>query len=291
MILGGRQHATRAARRIEDVDHGCPVVVDTVVVRGEEQFHHEFDDLAGGEVLTGGLVRGVRELTDQLLEDVAHIVVVHDLGAQVDLGELLDDEVEQVGVGQALDLQVEGVVVEDLGGFGGEAAEEVLEVLLDLLGVRVGTDRGERLLGEVVEVTAGRGTQDRVLVLARARLCALPHRFAGVLHHAVHAAQQRHRQDDLAVLGTLVVAAQEIGHRPDEIGQLLVLVAHSSPSTARLPRGLYPARHRGCERWASLAYGRRRCARGIAEDSVYAGQSQWLGRPGVGGGTSPPSTE
>ena len=46
----------------------------------------------------------------------------------------------------------------------------------------------------------------------------LEHGLLGRLEHAVEAADHRQRQDDLAVLGLLVVAAQQVGDRPDEGG-------------------------------------------------------------------------
>ena len=53
----------------------CPAPVSVSVVRGDQQVDHQLDDLARGEVLTGGLVGVLGELPDQVLEDVAHLVV------------------------------------------------------------------------------------------------------------------------------------------------------------------------------------------------------------------------
>ena len=41
----------------------------------------------------------------------------------------------------------------------------------------------------------------------------------GGLEHAFEPAQEGERQDDLAVVGALVVTAQEVGDTPDEVGE------------------------------------------------------------------------
>jgi hypothetical protein len=49
--------------------------------------------------------------------------------------------------------------------------------------------------------------------------------FDGV-EDAVEAAEHREGEDHPAVLGLLVVAAQQLGHRPDEPGVVVVLFAY-----------------------------------------------------------------
>ncbi len=46
-------------------------------------------------MLTGGLIRQLGELADQLLKGQSHLVVVNGLRVQVDARELLGDEIEQ----------------------------------------------------------------------------------------------------------------------------------------------------------------------------------------------------
>ena len=74
------------------------------------------------------------------------------LRAEIDVGEALDDLVQQPRGLKARDLQVELVLVEDLAGAGGEAVVVVGEVACDV--GRVGADRGEVLPGQVVELQA-----------------------------------------------------------------------------------------------------------------------------------------
>ena len=46
------------------------------------------------------------------------------------------------------------------------------------------------------------------------------HGLLGGLQHAVQATEHGERQDDLAVVGLLVVAAEQVGDRPDERGKI-----------------------------------------------------------------------
>ena len=52
--------------------------------------------LARGKVLSGLFVRLLRADSDEFLENVAHLRVVHPLRREIDGGECLDDEIEQV---------------------------------------------------------------------------------------------------------------------------------------------------------------------------------------------------
>ena len=88
--------------------------MSSVVVLDEQQVHHQPDDLAGREVLARRLVGEFREPPDQLLEDVAHLQVGDGVGVQVDVGELADDQVEEVRLVQPGDLGVEVELLDDV---------------------------------------------------------------------------------------------------------------------------------------------------------------------------------
>src|SRR5258708_16810041 len=85
-----------------------------LVVLGEKEVHHEADDLSGSEVFTGRLVRQLREPSDQLLVEVAHLEVGHSRGVKVDLGEAGDDQVQQVRSINAGALGVQAQLVDNL---------------------------------------------------------------------------------------------------------------------------------------------------------------------------------
>ena len=61
---------------------------ENVAVRLKEKIDHEPDDFARSEVVTRSLVSGFVELADELLEDVAHLGVGHDVRVKVDVAEL-----------------------------------------------------------------------------------------------------------------------------------------------------------------------------------------------------------
>ena len=112
-----------------------PFVAEQRVVLGEQEVHHQADDLARREVLAGGLVRLLREAPDQLLVDVAHLRVADDVGVQVDVGEAGDDEVQETGLVESLDLLLESELVDDLPCRRREAADVLAEVGRDVVGV------------------------------------------------------------------------------------------------------------------------------------------------------------
>ncbi len=86
-------------------------------------------------MLPGGLVGQFGEPADQLLVEVAHLQVGDDLGVQVDVGELADHQVEQVGPVQPGDLDVEVELLDDLPSAGAEPGDVLPQVAGDLAGV------------------------------------------------------------------------------------------------------------------------------------------------------------
>ena len=177
MVLGNRQHPSRPARRVEEGAHDSGPGKDLVVL-GEEQVDHQADDLAGGEVLSRRLIGQFGESPDQLLVEVAHLQVGDDVGVEVDVGELADHLVEQIGLRQPCDLDVEVELVDDLPCAAAEPGDVAPQVPGDLAGV---VEEAAEVEGRgVVEVLPGHVLQDRVDVLdlpsessARSRTAAL----------------------------------------------------------------------------------------------------------------------
>ena len=85
-----------------------------VVVLDEQKVDHQADDFARREVLSRRLVRQLRELPDQLLEDVAHLLISDLVGMEVDVRELLCDLIEELRLRQPLDLGEEIEPLEDV---------------------------------------------------------------------------------------------------------------------------------------------------------------------------------
>ena len=95
MTLCHGQHAASPTGRVVQGPDGA-LLAEEVVVFGEQQVHHEFDDFSRREVLASGLVGLLGEPSDELLVDVSHLHVVDGFGMQIDLGETLGHPVEQV---------------------------------------------------------------------------------------------------------------------------------------------------------------------------------------------------
>lgn len=217
VLLGEREHAARACRRV--VDRAYDVLLgQRPVVAGEQQVDHEPDRVARCEVLPGGLVRGLRELADQLLEQVSHLGVADRVGVQVDLGELLYDDQQPVLLRQRGDLVVEPEPVEDVDVLG-KARDVVSEV--GGQSVRVARQLREAPRAGVVEGQVGRAL-DPVGAQLLARLAGgdVPHFRSGGGEDAVEPTQDRHWQDHAAVLMGLVDTPQLICDRPDEVAEV-----------------------------------------------------------------------
>jgi hypothetical protein len=169
-------------------------------------------------VLPGGLVGELREAADQLLVDVAHLQVGDGVGVEIDVAEFRDHLVEEASLVEPRNLGPEVELIDNIAGGHGEAADVGEEVGGHILRVIEQATEGQRR--GVVELLAGDSTEDRVHVLDPPRqLCRLGEdSLLGRLEDAVEASDDRERQDDLAVLGLLVVAAEEVGHAPDKGG-------------------------------------------------------------------------
>ena len=83
VLLGQGEHAAGAGggvvQRADDAGLG-----QAGVLLGEEQVDQQPDRVARRVVVTGGLVRGLVELADDVLERVAHVGVRHHVRVQVD---------------------------------------------------------------------------------------------------------------------------------------------------------------------------------------------------------------
>ncbi len=215
----------QAGRVVDRLDH---VALAQVLLRRKEEVDHQLDHLARGEVLSGLLVGLLGADPDQLLEDVAHLDVVHARRGEVDGGEGLDDLVEQVLLGHAGDLLVEGELLHDVADVPREGVEVTVQVLREL--VRVVEECGEVQFRQVVETMAGDLLEDAIDDGLR---LPLDPRMLGEdpglrrRQQAVKAPQDGQRENDLAVLVALVGPAQQVADPPDEGGDLGVgLRAH-----------------------------------------------------------------
>jgi hypothetical protein len=167
-------------------------------------------------MLPGGLVRDFGELANQFFEDEPHLRVVDNRWMQVYVRKLLGHEVQQVRLGEPFNLRVEVKALEDIARGRRERLDVGVQVLPDMVLVAEEFDEVEQ--GGVVKRLSGLSGEKRVGIQPRLGLCLKLGQYRRLrrLQYAIETAQNRKRQDDAAVLGLLIVAAQEVGDGPDK---------------------------------------------------------------------------
>ncbi|MNO88725.1 hypothetical protein D3C76_801870 [compost metagenome] len=78
--------------------------------------------------MPGVVVGGFGELADQVLENQPHLMVADILRVQVDSGELLGDQIEQIPFLKLLQPTIESKVLKHLARVGGELGNVVLQI-------------------------------------------------------------------------------------------------------------------------------------------------------------------
>ncbi len=219
MFARHAQHAAGAGSRIVDGTHHARLGQGFVVL-DEEEIDHEPDDFARGEVFAGGLVGEFGELADEFLEHRAHLGIADDVGMEINIGELLGNEIEQSCFGEAINLGVELEALKDVAHGGRKCLHVSAKVFGDMILIA-----HELLQVEgrgVVKELVGFFEQERFGVhLGSGALGEFgQHSGLGGFEHAIQPTQHRERENDLGVIGLLVVAAQEIGNGPDEAGEV-----------------------------------------------------------------------
>ncbi len=213
VLLGKGEHAAGAGggvvKRTDDV-----FLVQDGVLLGEEKVDQQSDRVARRVVVTGGLVRGLVELADDVLERVPHVGVGHYIGVQVDGRERLHDLAQETSLLQRDDLLFEVEVLEHID-IGGEPVDVVDEIVFEP--VRVLQKVGEAVLRGVIERPASLlldldPEPVRVLVCRSQVSDGLEVR----LQDAVEAPKDRERENHVSVLVRAVGTPKLVGDRPDE---------------------------------------------------------------------------
>jgi hypothetical protein len=138
---------------------------ENIVILGKDEVDHEPDNLTRCEVLAGSLVGEFRKLANQLLEDGSHVRVADLVRVKVNLAKLLGDEVEQVGVGEPIDLRLQFETGEDVFDVRRKAVEIRSKVHRDV--ILVANDGLQVHRRSVVEGVAGRPSQIVIDALPR----------------------------------------------------------------------------------------------------------------------------
>ena len=178
-----------------------------VLVLHEEEVDHQADHVARREVVARRLVRGFGEAADQLLEGQPHLHGGDAGGVEVEGCEPFGHLIEQLGLGEPIDLNGELEPLEDVAHLWRETLHVGLQVA-----AHVGCVAQQALQVHrrgVEEAVAGLALQEwlRVQPGFGAQLELGKHLGLGGREHAVEPAQHGEGQDNLAVVGRLVVAA------------------------------------------------------------------------------------
>ena len=124
-----------------------------VVFRREQQVHHQADDLARREMLSGFFVRLLCPNADELFKHVAHLHVVHAFRGEIYPGECLHHLIKKVFLRHACDLLSEGEALHDFPDIGRKTIDVLVQPLGELLGVVEHLAKIEA--GKIVERVAG----------------------------------------------------------------------------------------------------------------------------------------
>lgn len=229
-ILRHRQHATRSTSSVIARVRG---VLDLVSDGREHKVRHQFHDVAGRPVLAGFFVVGLIEAANQLLKQRAHGMVVQAgqiaarPGAEVDIpaDKLLNDCAENISFDHGRDLIAELELLQNFLHVRGEAVQIRFKVRLELLPCRAPGQIPQAEGRRVAEGLPG-GVAQRAPLIGDARVVQhflhVQNLLLGVLQHGVQATDDRHGQNDIAVLAAHIhIPKAIIGDAPDEVGNCI----------------------------------------------------------------------
>ena len=233
VLLGDGEHAAGAAARVADGPHHA-FRPQPFFVPGQQQVHHEMDDIAGGEVLPGILVQRLVELPDELFEDRAHRRVVDIVRVETHfrIPELLDDEEQEARLVELGDRVVKVELLQHLAHVGTEPRDVVAQVLRNV--GSVGQQLLEVVARRVVEGEPGGAPQLRVEILDLATQAGLDleHLRLGGSQHGVEPAQHGQRQDHVLIFAALEGVADQVRHAPEEADDLAVIHGRAAANVA-----------------------------------------------------------
>ena len=193
------------------------------VVFGKQQFHHQVNDFPRRKVFSGRLVGHLRETPEEFLEEQAHLVVAEDVGVQVEAGEFLGDEIQQPRLVQPLDGGGKIEAGEDVLHVRGKGPDSGLQVMAQVIGV---TQQPRQVLGEEIEKGLPGRTPDEFHKGQFGRgFCVVfgEGRRPRGGEHAVETPEDGKGQNHPSIFRLLEVAPEQVGHGPDECGDVLLI--------------------------------------------------------------------
>ena len=204
---GDRQHAAGTRCGVVNGTHHAGLG-QHVVIFDEQQVDHQFDHFARGEVFSGGFVGNLGKLADQLFKHQPHLAVADFVRVQIDVGETLGHLIQQPGFGEAVDLRVEVEALENVPYRYRKTLNVGKQVFLDVVLVAHQFFHIQRR--NIVEALPGLAQQERFGIDTGLLFAGLFGQYGvlGGFQHAVQTAQHSKGQNNLAVFGLFVVAAQ-----------------------------------------------------------------------------------
>ena len=229
-VLCHREHSTRSTGSVIARVRG---VLDLVGNGLKYQVRHQLHDVAGRPVLAGFFVVGLVESPHQFFKEGTHGMIIQTgqiaarLGAEIDIlaDKLLNHRTKNIGVDHGCDLVAELELVQNLLNVGRKAVEIRFKIRLELLACRAAGQIAQTEGRSVAKSLTGGVAQCAPLVCdARVvqHFLHTQHLLLGALQHGVQAADDRHGQNDIAVLAAHIhIPKAIIGDAPDEVGNCI----------------------------------------------------------------------
>ena len=205
------KHTTRSAGLVTDSDNFA-IVENIITAFADKHSHKALDNVTTCVKLTGIYV--LIELANQMLEDIAHLDAVVGLGVQIQVGKCLHHAEQTSVLIHLVDMAEHFKSIEDFLHFGGEALNVHFEIGFNV--VRLVAQFFQCVGRGVIELIAGNAVhclRRIVRVLGEHIGDGLLGRLQGTLQ----AAQNCHRDNDIAVLIRHIGAAQFVGDAPDKV--------------------------------------------------------------------------
>ena len=205
------EHTTRSAGLVTD-SYNLAIVENIITAFADKHSDKALDNVTTCVKLTGIYV--LIELTNQMLEDIAHLDTVVGLGVQIQVGKCLHHAEQTSVLIHLVDMTEHFKSIEDFLHFGGEALNIHFEIGFNV--VRLVAQFFQRVGRGVIELIAGNAVHclRRIVRILGEHI---RNSLLGRLQGALQAAQNRHRDNDIAVLIRHIGAAQFVGDAPNKV--------------------------------------------------------------------------
>ena len=205
------EHTTRSAGLVAD-SYDLTIVKNIVTPLADKHSDKALDNVTTCVKLT--CVYILIELANQMLENVAHLDAVIGLRVQIQIGKCLHNAEQTAVLIHLVDMAEHFKAIEDFLHFGGEALNVHFEIGFDV--VQLVAQFFQRVGRGVIELIAGNAVHclRRIVRI----FCKFGQNcFLVRLQGTLQAAQNRHRDNDIAVLIRHIGAAQFVGDAPNKV--------------------------------------------------------------------------